>query len=126
MATRFATCPRCGSQNQGLSTQCSVCGTLLSQPMQPAQQFAPPDAADKKLAAGLFGILLGGLGVHKFYLGYKNEGIIMLAVYIGGIALCGIPSLVMSVIGIIEGITYLSKSNDEFVNTYITHRQPWF
>ena len=47
----------------------------------PRRPHAPAVASDKsKVAAGVFGILLGSLGVHKFYLGYTKEGIIMLPV----------------------------------------------
>ena len=92
------------------------------------QQVSPPKppGAEKKLAAGLCGILLGGFGVHKFILGYQNEGIIMLVTYLVGIIFCGIPSLVMCIIGIVEGIMYLTKSDEEFVQTYIVHKKPWF
>jgi len=72
------------------------------------------------------GILLGGLGVHKFILGYNTEGIIMLVTYLAGFLLCGIPSLVVTVIGIIEGIIYLMKTDEEFVSTYIINKKPWF
>jgi TM2 domain-containing membrane protein YozV len=41
-----------------------------------------PAGADKKIAAGVCGILLGSLGIHKFILGYTTEGIIMLLVSI--------------------------------------------
>lgn len=74
---------------------------------------------DKKLVAGLLGILLGGFGVHKFYLGYTKEGVIQLVITI---ATCGIGSLV----GLIEGILYLTKSDDEFVATYVVGRKGWF
>ena len=86
-----------------------------------------PAGADKKLAAGLCGILLGGLGIHKFILGYQNEGIIMLVIWLVGlIFFCGIPSMVISVIGIIEGVMYLTKSDEEFTQTYIMGKKPWF
>jgi TM2 domain-containing membrane protein YozV len=85
-----------------------------------------PAGADKKILAGILGILLGGFGVHKFILGYKNEGIIMVATYVIGILLCGVPSLVIAIIGIIEGIIYLTKSDEEFVQTYILNKKPWF
>jgi hypothetical protein len=39
---------------------------------------------------------------------------------------CGIGGLVMWVIGLIEGITYLQKSDEEFVATYITNKKGWF
>jgi len=74
--------------------------------------------AEKKLAAGICGILLGGLGVHKFILGYTKEGIIQLVL---GFA-CGIGS----VIGIIEGIIYLTKTDEEFVQTYVANKKGWF
>lgn len=80
---------------------------------------APIPGADKKLVAGLLGILLGGFGVHKFYLGYTKEGIIQLVVTL---VTCGIGSLV----GLIEGILYLTKSDQEFVATYVTGRKGWF
>ncbi len=73
--------------------------------------------ADKKVVAGILAILLGGLGVHKFYLGYTKEGIIQLLlsfVCVGGI------------IGLIEGIIYLTKSDEEFVATYVNGRKGWF
>ena len=90
-----------------------------------------PAGADKKIAAGICGILLGGLGIHKFILGYTTEGAIMLAASIGGIVLSClfIPMLAtfaMGIIGLIEGIIYLTKTDEEFVATYITNKKGWF
>lgn len=71
----------------------------------------------KKLVAGLLAILLGWTGIHKFYLGYIKEGVIQLLlsfICVGG------------VIGLIEGILYLTKSDDEFVATYVVGRKGWF
>jgi TM2 domain-containing membrane protein YozV len=82
--------------------------------------------ASKKIPAGICGILLGWLGVHKFILGYNTEGIIMLAVGLVGLIVCGIPTTVVGIIGIIEGILYLTKSDEEFYNTYIASKKPWF
>jgi TM2 domain-containing membrane protein YozV len=77
-----------------------------------------PAGADKKIIAGILGILLGGFGIHKFYLGYTKEGIIQLILGF----LCGIGW----VIGLIEGIIYLTKSDEQFVATYITNKKGWF
>lgn len=77
-----------------------------------------PAGAEKKVVAGILGILLGGLGIHKFYLGYTKEGIIQIVL---GLA-CGIGAI----IGLIEGIMYLTKSDEEFVATYITGKKGWF
>ena len=82
-----------------------------------------PAGADKKIAAGVCGILLGGLGIHKFILGYTAEGIIMLLV---SVLTCGIGWVVMHIIGLIEGILYLTKSDEDFVNTYLTNKRGWF
>lgn len=88
--------------------------------------MAESEASSKKTLAGIMGILFGGLGVHKFILGYTAEGVIMLLVWIFGWILCGIPTAVMSVIGLIEGIIYLTKSDDEFASTYIAGKKKWF
>jgi TM2 domain-containing membrane protein YozV len=77
------------------------------------------EGADKKLAAGLCGILLGGFGVHKFILGYTTEGILEIVITI---CTCGVGHF----IGLIEGIIYLTKSDEEFVRTYIQGRKAWF
>ncbi|WP_027137914.1 NINE protein [Gaetbulibacter saemankumensis] len=74
---------------------------------------------NKKVLAGVLGILFGGLGIHKFVLGYNKEGIILL---IASILTCGIASI----IGLIEGIIYLTKSDEEFYNTYQVGKKPWF
>lgn len=81
--------------------------------------MASQEIPQKKLIAGILGILFGGLGIHKFFLGYQKEGIIMLVV---SILLCGI----MGIVGLIEGIIYLTKTDDEFEATYIKGRKPWF
>jgi len=74
---------------------------------------------NKKLVAGILGILIGGLGIHKFILGYTKEGIIQIVLTF---ITCGIGS----VIGLIEGIIYLTKSDEEFYNTYQVGKRPWF
>ena len=136
MATKIVTCNSCGTENTGLENFCRNCGTSLADPFQnhQNQQMQPPvgtgaqiPGADKKLVSGICGILLGAFGIHKFILGYQNEGIIMLIVsLVGGVLLCGIPTIVISIIGLVEGIIYLTKSDEEFVHTYIVNKKPWF
>ncbi|HMV49190.1 MAG TPA: TM2 domain-containing protein [Blastocatellia bacterium] len=79
--------------------------------------------ADKKVTAGVLAILIGSLGIHKFILGYKTEGLIML---LGTLLTCGVAAAVFGVIGVIEGILYLVKSDEEFVRTYIQNKKGWF
>ena len=82
---------------------------------------------NKKILTGVLAILLGVFGVHKFILGYNKEGIIILVItLILGILTCGIAGWVMSILGLIEGIIYLTKSDEEFYNTYQVGKKPWF
>jgi TM2 domain-containing membrane protein YozV len=78
---------------------------------------------NNKVLVGILGILLGALGIHKFFLGYTKEGVIMLLVTILSF---GILSPVMGLIGLIEGIMYLTKSDEEFVATYVDGHKGWF
>lgn len=78
-----------------------------------------PPGADKKIAAGICGILLGGLGIHKFILGYTKEGIIQIIITI---CTCGFGSL----LGLIEGIIYLTKSDEDFSRIYVQNKKGWF
>lgn len=81
------------------------------------------EISSKKLAAGLLGIFLGSLGIHKFFLGYHMEGLIMLLVTL---FTCGFGASVMVIIGLIEGIIYLATPDEAFYNTYLLHRKGWF
>jgi len=124
-----------------LQTQARLEGSTDWKPLSGFPEFAaaanlpplmsPPPSKDerasKKIAAGVCGIVLGALGVHKFLLGYTGAGLIMLLVTIlGGLVTCGISSWVIAIIGIIEGILYLTKSDAEFVRTYVEGRKEWF
>jgi TM2 domain-containing membrane protein YozV len=81
------------------------------------------ELSNRKLAAGLLAIFLGSLGIHKFLLGYTNAGLIMLLV---SLLTCGVGATVMWVIGIVEGITYLTKTPEEFRSIYIDGHKEWF
>lgn len=78
----------------------------------------PAQQENKKIVAGILAILLGGLGVHKFILGYTKEGVIQLILGF----LCGVGF----VIGLIEGIIYLTKTDEEFYQTYQVGKKGWF
>jgi TM2 domain-containing membrane protein YozV len=88
----------------------------------------PPTAtahpkAGNKIAAGVFGIVLGSLGIHKFILGYTGAGLIMLLITL---LTCFVASPITHLIGLIEGIIYLTKSDADFVKTYVESRREWF
>lgn len=75
--------------------------------------------SEKKLAAGLLGILLSPFAANKFYLGYMQEGIIQIVL---NICTCGIAS----VVPFVEGIIYLTMSDEQFDRTYVQNKKGWF
>lgn len=83
----------------------------------------PPPEENKRILAGVLAIFLGTFGVHKFILGYQNEGLIML---LSTILTCGIVGGIMGLIGLVEGIVYLTKSDEEFYEMYQVNKKPWF
>ena len=79
----------------------------------------PTKPESKRILAGVLGIIFGALGIHKFVLGYTKEGILQIVLTV---CTCGIGGWV----GIIEGILYLTKKDEEFVQTYQVGRKAWF
>ena len=118
--------------DQGILTQGEFDAKKAQLLARSEQREATQEAAAKaaasptsKIAAGLLAIFLGALGIHKFYLGYTSAGIIMLLVtLLGSLVLIG--PLVMNVIALIEGIIYLTKSDEQFNLTYVAGERAWF
>lgn len=77
----------------------------------------------KKVVAGICGILLGGLGIHKFVLGLQKPGLIML---LCSLCTLGCLGVILGPIGLVEGIIYLTKSDDEFYQLYCVDKKEWF
>ena len=71
----------------------------------------------KRVMAGVLALLLGGFGVHKFYLGYTTAGIIYLLICCTGVT---------SMLALVDGIIYLTKSDEEFIETYQLNQKEWF
>ena len=144
-------CTKCGAQNDDSLPQCVQCQATLpvigsrpteyqpdyQSPFQTGYEPIQPPApmygqgsnldwqnrgADKKIVAGILGIVVGGFGIHKFILGYQREGLIMLLV---SVLSCGMLAGVMHIIGIVEGIIYLTQSDEDFVRTYVQGRKGW-
>ncbi len=71
----------------------------------------------KRVLVGVLAILLGTFGVHKFVLGRTTAGIIMLLLS------C---TTISGIIGLIEGIIYLTKTDEEFIDMYQVGQKAWF
>jgi len=90
-------CKNCGKEIDDKASVCVNCGVSVIQPNQ---------SLDKsRITAGIFALLLGGLGVHKFYMGKIGMGILYLV-------FCW--TFVPSIVGFIEGIVFLTESDESF------------
>ncbi|MGN0589405.1 MAG: NINE protein [Ruminiclostridium sp.] len=80
---------------------------MYQQPMyqQPNDGINPAWPIKSKIAAGILALLVGGIGIHKFYLGKIGMGVVYLL-----FCWTGIPAIV----GFIEGIIYLCSNDHNF------------
>jgi TM2 domain-containing membrane protein YozV len=99
----------------------------FAQGAKEAYQDLTSNKENKKILVGILAILFGAFGVHKFVLGYTKEGLIMIAAtFVLGILSFGLLVWLVGLIGFIEGIIYLTKSDDEFYQTYQVNKKAWF
>jgi len=121
-------CSSCGASIDLKATGCKYCGEPISVEVQyhpqQAQQYQPPQYQKfrtytpsgihsinkSKTTAGILAIIFGGIGVHKFYLGKIKTGILYLI-------FCW--TYIPEIIGIIEGVIYLTSSDEKFYNNYV-------
>ena len=134
-------CSKCNAAVKPGSKYCTKCGTVIG-PNKSLNEMTSKDRLSsaktstvndsieindlksKRLSAGLCGILLGGFGVHKFILGYNQQGYIYLGVFIGTFCFGGF--LFVSLLALVEGIIYLTMPIDQFKRTYIDNKKEWF
>ncbi len=100
-------CSDCGAVIKARAEICPKCGIRQTALHDGLTASAPNGKS--KLAAGLLAILLGGIGIHKFYLGKIGIGVVFLL-------FCW--TLIPAVIGLIEGIVLLVMSENEFNRKY--------
>ncbi|MCL4407698.1 MAG: zinc-ribbon domain and TM2 domain-containing protein [Thermotogae bacterium] len=102
-------CVNCGAEIDEKAEICPKCGVRQPASTIPSS-YAPYQSGDeyihhKRITAGILGILLGGLGIHQFYLHNIGWGILMLI-----FCWTGIPAI----IGLIQGILYLTETDEYF------------
>ncbi|HEX4114121.1 MAG TPA: TM2 domain-containing protein [Stellaceae bacterium] len=100
-------CYECGAIIRARTEICPKCG--VRQPLPGPHSVSR--SGRSKLAAGLLALLLGLFGIHKFYLGRPGMGIVYLL-------FCW--TLIPGIIAFIEGLVYLSMSDDAFEQKYGT------
>ncbi|HBP25549.1 MAG TPA: hypothetical protein DD618_01155 [Acholeplasmatales bacterium] len=102
-------CSNCGAELSEDQEVCLKCGVLVGGKAKKDPFAATAPNGKSKMVAGLFGILLGGFGIHKFYLGQTGLGVVYLL-----FCWTGIPSI----IGLIEGILLLTMTDADFIEKY--------
>ena len=118
-------CPQCGAPVNSGATKCEYCGAAIAQAAQPVQQAQPQQVVyvqqntvnaeranwpiKNKIVAALLALLLGGLGIHKFYLGQSGKGVLYLI-------FCW--TYIPAILGFIEGITILCSNDENFQIKY--------
>ena len=100
-------CTDCGAVISARAEICPKCG--VRQSAAPGLIGAMTPSGKNRVAAALFALLLGGLGIHKFYLGRVGQGILYLI-------FCW--TFIPTIIGFIEGIIYLTMSDQAFEAKY--------
>lgn len=103
-------CKDCGQIIAMKAEICPKCGVRQFAPPATAATLGPTSASGRsRIAAAIFAIFLGGLGIHKFYLGQVGMGILYLL-------FCW--TFIPAIVGFIEGIIYLTMSDDAFAAKY--------
>jgi TM2 domain-containing membrane protein YozV len=81
--------------------------------------MADKQEGPSRVTCGIVAILIGAWGIHKFMMGQTNAGLIQIA---ATIFTCGAAGI----IGLIEGIIYLTKTDEQFYQTYVVEKKAWF
>jgi TM2 domain-containing membrane protein YozV/ribosomal protein L40E len=100
-------CLECGAIINAKAEICPKCG--VRQMPVPTSIGVSSSSGRNRIVAAIFAILLGGLGIHKFYLGRVGQGILYLI-----FCWTFIPLL----IGFVEGLVYLTMSDADFNAKY--------
>lgn len=110
--TDIADTPLVQQSIAGGGKYCAGCAAMLHKDAAQCPKCGAPQAVagqKSKVTAGLFALFLGGIGVHKFYLGRPLAGVIYLLLF---------WTLIPAFIAFIEGLIYLTMSDDAFRRKY--------
>lgn len=125
MARSADTCGSCGATQPDLPVAASLADRETLPHRGYGEEFGSVQST--RIIAAILALILGTFGAHKFFLGFIGEGFVMLVVALIGIPCTGGASfLAMLVIGLIEGVIYLSKSDAEFRQVYLVNKKRWF
>ena len=121
-------CKKCGNFNPPEAVFCTECGARIEENTQQGPEYnGYVKPVKSKVVAGLLALFLGGLGIHKFYLGYTQTGVIILvASIVGGLLTAGIANVIIGIVTLVEAIIYFTRSDYEFYQNYVVNKKEWF
>jgi len=99
MSEHVKYCTTCGNQLNAKAEICPKCGVRQSVRTE----------SNKKIVAGVLALIIGGLGIHHFYLGNTLRGVLYLL-------LCW--TFIPAIVAFVEGIILLTMSDDAFLAKY--------
>lgn len=102
-------CSECGALIKAKAEICPKCGVRLMAPPTIGIFGRTAPNGRNKVVAGLLALFLGGLGIHKFYLGKGLQGVLYLV-------FCW--TIIPAIIGFVEGLNYLLMSEQTFFERY--------
>ena len=126
----------------GMRVDFDTDGNIATGICRDARAGAAPPAAKSKTIAGVLAILLGWVGVHKFYLGYTGIGLLHITFWfltfivsctvsiftlgVGGISAFPVIWAIYWALSVVEGVIYLTKSDEEFHRIYVLNSRVFF
>ena len=124
-------CPGCGcaiNSNQAICVKCGISLETTKGKKNKALQSTGGQTSSEKnrTTAGILALLLGGIGVHEFYLGNHVSGIIRILITIIGAFIFFLGPCVSGIIALIEGIKFLTMDDATFQEKYIDNKKGWF
>lgn len=99
---------------------CSGCGLLIHKEAMACPSCGAPQgvlrgqssyvpAPKSKVTAALLALFLGGIGIHKFYLGRAGWGVVYLLLF---------WTFIPAIVAFVEAIVYLTMSDEAFYDKY--------
>jgi TM2 domain-containing membrane protein YozV len=92
-------CTACGEQISEEAASCPKCGHPQRSQVQTSQ------VPKSRIVAGVLALVLGGLGVHKFYLGKVGLGVLYILF---------VWTFIPTIVALVEGLIYLLQDDKAF------------
>ncbi len=104
---------------------CTACGAGLYG--SAGRAGANNTVESKRIIAAVVAIFVGAFGIHKFVIGDARQGLIRLGLLFAAMVVTlGLGGIVLMIIGIIEGVIYLTSSDADFIRVYQEGHKAWF